>query len=112
MPFSGGPDTSVTAPGDRADVSVPFNIILAVAAIAEDFATIPAGKRGYNISLTNLGPGNVWITHDATASSANGILVRAKESYSDEGLGVTTKWSFIGETGKLPAIRGVVWCGV
>ena len=112
MPFSGGPDTSIPMPVDRADSSVPFKVTLAVAGTAEDFATIPAGKRGYNISITNLGPGDAWITPDATATSANGILIRAKETYSDEGLGVTTKWSFIGEAGKTPIVRGVVWCGV
>lgn len=112
MPFSGGPDTSVPAPTTRATVHVAFNVTLAVAGTAQDFATIPVGKVGHNIRLVNLGPGDVCISPDATASAGSGIMVRAREEYRDEGLGVATRWSFVGEAGKTPAIRGVVWCGL
>ena len=111
MPFSGGPDLSVPQPEERADTPVPFSVTLATAGTAEDFATIPVGKKGHSIDLINLGPGSIWIVPDANATAATGIMVKRNESYSADQLGVASRWSFIGETGKTPAIRGVVWCG-
>lgn len=113
MPFFGGPDLSIPPPPAGADTALPFRKTLAVAGTAEDFATILSGKKGLSISLVNLGPGSAFIRPDATANlvATDSIEVKSKEGYSDAGLLVATKWSFVGETGKLPEIRGVVWAG-
>jgi len=111
MPYSGGPDTSVPQPEERADTPVPFDVTLATAVTAEDFATIPAGKIGHSIDLINLGPGNVWIRNDTDASPTTGILVKKNEAYFASALKVTARWSFIGAAGQTPHIRGVVWAG-
>ena len=90
--------------------SLPFDATLAVAGTAEDFITIPVGFRGRKISMVNEGPGIAFLKNDATAlATAASIKVFPKDAYAEEGLNVTTKWSFIGETGKQPRIRGVVW---
>lgn len=90
-----------------------FDKTLTTANTAEDFVTIPVGKKGRNISIVNVGPGKAWIHADVDATAAlPSIGLDVGDTYSDLDLGVATRWSFIGSLGTQPRIRGVVWAGL
>ena len=109
MPYVPNASVSMDTTPDSSN-SLPFDATLAVANTAQDFVTIPAGFKGKKISMVNEGPGTAFLKNDATATAtATNIKVLPKDAYAEEGIAVTTRWSFIGETGKLPRIRGVVW---
>lgn len=93
-----------------ADTPTPFNVTLAVADTAEDLATVPALKKGRNLTLKNKGPGSVFIAFDADATTAD-VEVEAKDNYSEVNIEVADRISFIGETGKTPHVFGVLWSG-
>ena len=93
-----------------ADTPTPFNVTLAVADVAEDLVTVPALKKGRNLTLKNKGPGSVFLAFDADATTAD-VEVEAKDNYSEVGIEIDTKVSFIGEAGKTPRVFGVLWSG-
>lgn len=72
---------------------------------------VPAGQVGRSFSITNDGPGTAYIKCDATATILNGIPIANNESYSENGLAIAAKISFIGQPGKKPTLRGVLWVG-
>ena len=112
MPIYPGPEPTVPPPG--VDTPIPFDVTLTTAGVAEDFVT-PAGTLKIKaISLVNSGPGSAFIKPNgvATPDGNNSILVQLKDSYSESGIEVSGPFSFIGEAGKKPRIRGVAWAGV
>ena len=105
------PNASINVNTDTiVDVAVAINKTLAVANTAEDLVLVPALKFGRQFSLVNEGPGSAFIAVDGTATLTS-TEVKVKDSWYDTSLKITTKLSFIGETGKLPHIRGVLWAG-
>lgn len=93
------------------DTDTPFDVTLVTPATAEDFVTVPGGKKGRIISLVNEGPGVVAIKADATAVVTDTLLFEG-DAYSESRLDVATKFSFINVTpGESPRIRGVLWSG-
>jgi hypothetical protein len=90
---------------DEADI---FDVTLAVADTAEDVVTPPVGKTGRIISLVNEGPGKVFLTFDGTATTAD-LALDKRDMYSESDVSITTNISFVGEAGKTPRVRGVLW---
>ena len=101
---------SGTIAGQReyADEATPFDVTLAVAGTAEDAVTPPTGKVGRIISLVNEGPGKAYISFDGTATLAD-LELGKRDVYTEEDISIVTNISFIGETGKLPQVRGILW---
>ena len=110
MPITPQSTSKFTPPADEA---TPFTNTLAVTDTAEDLVLVPVTKKGRVLSLINDGPGAVVLAFDATAVVATGLLIREGEAYSDEGLEIDTKVSFINAvTGDTPVVRGVLWSGL
>lgn len=106
------PNASITVNTDAVvDQAVPVGKTLAVAGTAEDLATVPVGKKCRKFSFINEGPGTAYVEVDGTATTAS-VPVEPKDAWSEDGVAVSTKFSFIGEPGKKPKVRGVIWCGV
>ena len=104
MPFT-------PAPAPSANTDTPFDKTLTVAGTAEDLVTVPAGLVGMRFSVINRGPGVATIAFDRTATPADTRL-HAGESYSEDGINVVTRVSFINVTaGKEPRLTGVLWSG-
>ncbi len=99
---------SITGQRQYADESAIFDVTLAVADTAEDVITPPAGKTGRIISLVNEGPGKVFITFDGTATTSDLALDR-RDMYTEADISIATNISFVGEAGKTPRVRGVLW---
>lgn len=94
-----------------ADTATPFSVTLTTAGTAQDLVLVPATKKGRVVSLVNDGPGSVALAFDATAT-ITGLVLKSGESYSDTGLEISTKISFINVTvAALPVVRGVLWSG-
>mgnify|MGYP001591752073 CR=1 FL=1 len=93
------------------DVAVSINKTLAVANTAEDLVLVPVGKKGRKFSVVNEGPGAAFIQVDAVATLTS-VQVLPKDVWYEESVQITTKLSFIGEIGKLPHVRGVLWAGL
>jgi len=94
-----------------ADTATPFDNTLGVVDTAEDLVAVPVLKKGRAISLINDGPGDVALAFDATAT-LTGLVLHEGEAYSDNGLEISTKVSFINVTpANLPVVRGVLWSG-
>lgn len=93
-----------------ADTDTPFDVTLAVVDTAEDLVTVPATKTGKSFSVVNEGPGKAYLGFDADATTTD-LELNKGDSYYEDGLGLTTKVSFIGESGKQPRLRGVLWSG-
>ena len=94
-----------------ADTDTPFDVILAVAATAEDLVAVPGGKKGRIISLVNEGPGEIALKADGTATTTD-LLLKEGEAYSESRLEVSTNFSFINvTTSATPRVRGVLWSG-
>lgn len=109
MPIIPAPPTPTQFPA--ADEDTPFDVTLAVVDTAEDLVTVPSTKSGRAISIVNEGPGTAYVSFDADATIADLELGKG-DSYADDGLAIATKVSFIGESGKQPRLRGVLWSGV
>ena len=105
MPFTPAP--TGTPP---ADTDTPIDITLTVANTAEDLVLVPSLKTGRTISLVNEGPGRAFIAFDGTATIAD-TEIKKGESYGEVNLDISTNVSFIGESGKTPRVRGVLWSG-
>lgn len=102
MPFFPAPSTPASTP-------TAIDETLAVAGTAEDLVTVPVGLQGQKISLVNRGPGDAAIAFDATATVAS-VLIKAGESYSEDGVAIAEKISYINVTaGKKPRLTGVLW---
>lgn len=96
-----------------ADTPLPFDVTLGVVDVPQDFVTIPGGKKGMKISVFNYGPGSAWIHANGTATLAPpSIELKVNDTYYDDGLGILNRWSFVGDIGLLPHIRGMAWAGV
>lgn len=94
-----------------ADTDTPFDNTLALAGTAEDLVTVPVNKKGRIVSLVNEGPGDVALAFDTTATAAD-LLLKEGEAYSENGLEIATKISFINVTAsQTPRVRGVLWSG-
>lgn len=94
-----------------ADTDTPFDVALAIAATAEDLATVPVNKKGRSVSLVNEGPGDVAIAFDSTALVTD-LLLEEGDAYDEHDLELSTKLSFINVTaGQTPRVRGVLWSG-
>ena len=93
------------------DEPTPVNKTLAVANTAEDLVLVPVGKKCRKFTFINEGPGTAYIAADGTATTAS-VPIEPKDAWSEEGVEVSTKFSFIGESGKKPKVRGVIWSGV
>ncbi len=94
-----------------ADTPTPFDNVLNTAGTAEDLVFVPALKKGRIVSLLNEGPGDVALAFDATATAAD-LLLREGDAYSENGLEIDTKISFINVTvGQTPRVRGILWSG-
>ena len=105
------PNASISINTDAfVDAAVPINKTLAVVNTAEDLVLVPAGKKGRKFSLVNEGPGSAFIQVDGTATLTS-TEVKVKDVWYEDGVQVITKLSFIGETGKQPHVRGVLWAG-
>jgi len=111
MPIFPKQSTTVNVSTTKADTDTPFDVTLAVAATAEDLVSVPALKKGRILSLINEGPGDVAIKFDATATATD-TLIKEGEAYSEAGLEVSTKVSFINVTpAALPRVRGQLLSG-
>lgn len=101
---------SVTITGQRqyVDEGTPFDVTLAVAGTAEDAITPPTGKTIRRITIVNEGPGIAYLSFDSTATTAD-LALDKRDSYDEADVEIVTNISFIGETGKQPRVRGVVW---
>ena len=108
MPIIPAPPTPTQFPAS--DEDTPFDVTLAVVDTAEDLATVPGTKTGRAISIVNEGPGAAFVSFDADATTSDLELGKG-DSYSDGGLAIASKVSFIGESGKQPRLRGVLWSG-
>lgn len=94
-----------------ADEATPFDETLTTPATAEDLVTVPSGKKGRAISIVNEGPGDAAVVFDATATTADLLLIEG-DAYDDQMLEISTKLSFINVTaGQSPRLRGVLWSG-
>jgi hypothetical protein len=103
--------TTVVTEKIMADESTPIDVTLAVAATAEDLATVPFGKKGRSISLINEGPGDVALKFDGVATEAD-VLIKEAEGYSEANLEIAANVSFINVTpAQTPRVRGVLWSG-
>lgn len=108
------PITPANTPNTQkfADTATPINNTLAVTDVAEDLVLVPVTKKGRVLSIINDGPGDVALAFDTTAVPATGLVILEGEAYSDSGLEISTKVSFINmTTGDTPAVRGVLWSG-
>jgi hypothetical protein len=102
---------NVTVQSTKADTDTAFDVTLAVAATAEDLVLVPALKKGRILSFINEGPGDIAISFDATATTAD-TLIREGEAYSEASLEISTKVSFINVTAAaLPRVRGQLLSG-
>lgn len=105
------PNASVSVNTDPIPTTaVTFNKTLTTADTAQDLALVPVSKFGRKYSIVNDGPGNAYIAFDATAT-LNDMEIAPKDAVSDDGLQFATKISFIGESGKKPHVRGILWAG-
>ncbi len=94
-----------------ADTDTSFDVTLAIPDTAEDFVTVPGGKKGRILSLVNEGPGDIAIKANATALVTDTLLFEG-DAYSEARLDIATKFSFINVTPSAsPRIRGVLWSG-
>ena|SRR3990167_296777 len=106
------PNASINISTDTVvDEATPINKTLAVANVAEDLVLVPASKFGRQFSLVNEGPGLAFIQVDGTATLASTEIL-AKDTWYESSVKISTKLSFIGEVGKKPHVRGVLWSGV
>ena len=96
--------------GAFVDESVAISKTLAVVDTAEDLVLVPGGKKGRKFSLVNEGPGSAFIAVDGTATLTS-TEIKFRDTWFEDGVSITTKLSFIGESGKQPAVRGVLWAG-
>lgn len=110
MPIIPAPPAAAPVEIAGADEDTPFDVTLAVADAAEDLVTVPATKEGKSISVVNEGVGTVYLAFDADATTAD-LALNKGDSYSDSGLAIASRVSFIGESGKTPRCRGVLWSG-
>lgn len=99
---------TITGQRQYADEATPFDVTLAVAGTAEDAVTPPTSKVGRIVSLVNEGPGKVYISFDGTATTTD-LELDKRDVYTEADISVVTNISFIGETGKLPRVRGILW---
>ena len=105
------PITSGATKFPLADEDTPFDVTLAVAGTAQDWVAVPGGKKGRSISLVNEGPGTAFIAFDSTATLTSLVLDRG-DMYSEALLEISTKVSFVGQTGLVPRVRGILWSGL
>jgi hypothetical protein len=107
MPIIPSPVASV----DSANEATPFDVTLAVADTEEELVAVPGGKLGRVVSLSNEGPGSAFIEFDAAATLTS-LEIKKNESYGEMGLEISTDVRLIGETGKQPRVRGILWSGI
>ena len=94
-----------------ADTDTAFDVVLAVTDTAEDFVTVPGGKKGRTISLVNEGPGAIAVSADSVAL-VDDLLLEEGDAYSESRLEVSSAFSFINVTAsQTPRVRGVLWSG-
>lgn len=93
------------------DQATPVMKTLAVANTAEDLILVPVGKKCRKFTLINNGPGTAFIEADGLATTAS-VPIQVGDAWVEESVEVSTKFSFIGESGKKPVVRGVIWSGV
>lgn len=94
------------------DQAVPIQKTLAVANTAEDLVLVPAGKKGKRFTIINMGPGAAYVEVDGTATLASIKLPSGATWTEDSDVQISTKFSFIGDTGQTPTVTGVLWAGV
>ncbi len=99
---------SITGQRRYADEVTAFDVTLAIAGTAEDLTVPPTGKTGRIVSIVNEGPGKVFLAFDGTAALTDLALAKG-DVYSEADISIVTKVSFIGDTGKTPRVRGVLW---
>ncbi len=99
---------SITGQRQYADEANLFDVTLAVADTAEDVITPPTSKTGRIISIVNEGPGKVFLKFDGTATTSDLALDR-RDMYTEADISIATNISFVGEAGKTPRVRGVLW---
>ena len=107
MPIHIGSGT-ITGQRQYADEATSFDVTLAVADTAEDAVTPPTGKTIRRVNIVNEGPGTAYVAFDGTATTTDLALAKG-DSYDEADLEVVTNVSFVGETGKQPQVRGIVW---
>ena len=107
MPIHIGSGT-ITGQRKYVDEDTPFDVALAVAGTAEDLVIPPVGKSIRRVNIVNEGPGTAHIAFDTTATTVDLALAKG-DTYDEADIEVTTNISFIGETGKTPRVRGIVW---
>lgn len=107
MPIHLGSGT-ITGQRKYVDEGTPFDVTLAVAGTAEDVVTPPTGKVIRRINIVNEGPGIAYIAFDGTATTTD-LALEKRDSYDEADVEIITNISFIGETGKQPRVRGVIW---
>jgi len=96
---------------DPVTTDTPIDSTLTTAGAAQDLVAVPVNTIGRKIGLINRGPGDAAVAFDRTAAITD-TLVKQGEAYSEEGLAVSTKVSFINVTvGKKPRITGILWSG-
>lgn len=96
--------------GSFVDESVSISKTLALADTAEDLVLVPGGKKGRKFSLVNEGPGSAFIAVDSVATLTS-TEIKFRDTWFEDGVTISTKLSFIGEVGKTPSVRGVLWAG-
>ncbi len=110
MPIHIGSGT-ITGQRKYADEDTSFDVTLAVANTAEDLVTPPVSKSIRRVNIVNEGPGSAHIAFDGTATISDLELAKG-DSYDEADVEVVTNISFIGESGKQPRVRGIVWSNV
>ena len=107
MPIHIG-STILTGQREYADEGTPFDVTLAVADTAEDLVAPPSGKVGRRITIVNTGPGKAYIAFDAEATTGD-LELGKNDAYDEADIEILTKISFIGESGKQPQLKGILW---
>lgn len=91
------------------NTDTPINATIAAAGTALDLVLVPVGQTGRIFSIVNRGPGDAAYAFDRVAT-VNDTLIKSGEVYSESGLEIKTKVSFINVTaGKKPQITGILW---
>lgn len=91
-----------------ADEATPFDVTLAVVNTAEDLVVPSVSKEGNRVTIVNEGPGKAFIAFDATATTSD-LELGKRDSYEEADVSIVTNISFIGESGKKPRVRGILW---
>ena len=96
-----------------ADEAIPVDVTLAVADTSETLFTVPVGKRLRSVDFANEGLGSSFLSFTAGApATTSDTELQKRDTLAENRLDLAEgDYGFIGEAGKQPRVRGVVWVG-